>query len=421
MSVEIIVPEMGESITEATIAAWHKQKGEAVESDDILLELETDKVTLEVPAPAAGVLEEIHKQAGDTVTVKEVIGIINPSGTATVTSGSSESAEEAAGEEAPTAPATPTKEEPAPAKTAPTPTGDSGPRPPMPAAAKLMKEKGLRPEDIGRGSGKDGQILKEDVLRYQQSPAPASGGAAPAAAGKRQQPGERETVVPMTRLRQAIAHHLVEAQDNAAILTTFNEVDMKPVMDVRKKYKEMFKDKKEIGLGFMSFFVKASVRALREFPAVNAEIRDKDIVYKNYYDIGVAVGGPRGLVVPVIRDADAISFAEVEREIVRLAGRVREGSITLPEMQGGSFTITNGGIYGSMLSTPIINYPQSGILGMHNIVERPVVVDGEIVIRPIMYVALSYDHRIIDGKEAVSFLVRLKECLEDPVRMLLEI
>lgn len=292
----------------------------------------------------------------------------------------------------------------------------------MPAAQRLMSESGIPAGTVG-GTGKGGQVLKEDVVRHLEKGPAATASAAPPPAVRRTggSSGERERVVPMSRLRQRIAERLVEAQQTAAILTTFNEVDMGNLMEMRSRYKDAFKEKHEVGLGFMSFFVRACIEALRAYPAINAEIRGTDIIYKNYFDVGVAVGGPKGLVVPIIRDADQLSFAGIESEIMRLALKVKDGSIALSELEGGTFTISNGGIYGSMLSTPILNPPQSGILGMHNIVKRPVVVNDQIVIRPVMYLALSYDHRIVDGKEAVSFLVRVKECIESPERMLLEV
>ncbi|MBE7440562.1 MAG: 2-oxoglutarate dehydrogenase complex dihydrolipoyllysine-residue succinyltransferase [Spirochaetales bacterium] len=387
-SLEIKVPAMGESIAEATVAAWHCQEGDQVNQGAVLVELETDKVTLEVPAPASGRITTIAAANGATVKVGDLLAKL----------------EEGAGK-----PASVEKEEPQP------PVGKSSPEnleakpvpAPGPAARGILAEKSLKAEDV-TGSGKHGQVTKGDALKAQ---APL----------KRAAPADREKTVPMSRLRQKIAERLVEAQQTAAILTTFNEVDMSALMALRSRYKDAFKEKYAVGLGFMSFFVKACVNALREFPAVNAEIRGTDIVYKNYYDIGVAVGGPRGLVVPVVRDADLLTFAGIEAEIMRLAGKVKDGSIELAELTGGTFTISNGGVYGSMLSTPILNPPQSGILGMHNIVKRPVVVNDAIEIRPVMYLALSYDHRMIDGREAVTFLLRVKEAIEDPARLMLEV
>jgi len=395
MSTEIKVPPMGESITEATVASWHKNVGEAVKEGEILVELETDKVTMEVPSPKSGVLKQIIKQTGETVRIDEVLAILEDSVTSQ--------------EPTPTPKPTEPKEETQQVEMAP-------------SAKRLVMENNLDPSKIS-GSGKHGQITKEDVIYHlekketiQEPKIEVQQEVRPAITEPK-----REEIVPMNRLRQRIAERLVEAQHTAAILTTFNEADMSKIMEYREKYNEIFQKKYGIKLGFMSFFVKACVQALKEFPAVNAEIRDKNIVYKYYYDIGVAVGGPRGLVVPVVRNADKLSFAEIELEIARLAQKVREGTITLEELSGGTFTISNGGIYGSMMSTPILNPPQVGILGMHNIVKRAVVVNDQIVIRPMMYLALSYDHRIIDGKEAVSFLVRVKECVENPERMMFEI
>lgn len=399
MSVEIKVPEMGESITEATLLNWSKKPGDAVKQDDVLAELETDKVTMEVRAPATGVIKEFKKKAGDTVTVREVIGLIEEGATA-----------QAAGNTPEIKPQTEAKPDAIKNDTLP------------PAARKIAAENQINPNDIS-GTGKHGQVTKTDVLGYlENKPAASTPASVPAARSTpARNTGERETIVPMSRLRQAIANRLVTAQHTAAILTTFNEIDMSAVMNLRSQYKDKFKEEHNVGLGFMSFFTKATVTALKAYPAVNAEIRDTNLVYKNYYDIGVAVGGPKGLVVPIVRDADTLNFPGIESEILRLAGRVKDGSITLDEMQGGTFSISNGGVYGSMMSTPILNYPQVGILGLHNIVKRPVVVNDQIVVRPMMYVALSYDHRIIDGREAVLFLVKIKECIEDPMRLLLEV
>ncbi len=405
MAQSIKTPPMGESITEATVANWRVKPGDAFKAGDVLVELETDKVTMEVPAPTAGVLKEIKKNSGETVRVDEELGLFEAG---------------AAPAAAPSAPAAAAASAPS---AAPASAGVKNETLP-PGARRLAEESGVDPKQV-QGTGLRGQVTKPDVVNYLASGAgaPAQSGAASASAAPRveRKPGERESVVPMSRLRQTIAARLVEAQHTAAILTTFNEVDMHNVLDVRSRYKDLFKEKHGVGLGFMSFFVKACVRALQEIPAVNAELRGTNLVYKNYYDIGVAVGGPKGLVVPVVRDADQRSFAGVEQEIGRLAGRVRDNLIGLDEMQGGTFTISNGGIYGSMLSTPILNPPQVGILGMHNIVKRPVVVNDQIVIRPVMYLALSYDHRVIDGKEAVTFLVRVKEGIENPERLLLEV
>lgn len=388
---------MGESITEATLVSWRKKVGETVQADEVLAEIETDKVTQELRAPVSGTIQELRKNNGDTVRVHEIVGVIQE-GVVASTPAPARSPQVSS-------PATGTAK------------NDTLP----PAARKLAAENNINPADID-GTGKRGQVTKGDVLQHMEKSKSSPPVSTPAPAPKpARNPGERETVVPMTRLRKAVADRLVTAQHTAAILTTFNEVDMSAVMAIRSQYKDKFKEEHNVGLGFMSFFTKASIFALKAFPAVNAEIRGTDIIYKNYYDIGVAVGGPKGLVVPIVRDADARTFAGIEGEIIRLAGKVKDGSISLDEMQGGTFTISNGGIYGSMMSTPILNYPQVGILGLHNITKRAVVVNDQIVIRPMMYLALSYDHRIIDGKEAVQFLVKVKECIEDPTRLLLEV
>ena len=393
MSKEIRVPTLGESVSEATIGTWYKKIGEAVVADEPIVELETDKVTIEVPAPVSGVLENIIAQSGDTVEVDALLGAIKEGAVAAPT--------------APAAEATLAAEAtPAPVKTAPVAAAVSA----SPSAAKLMAEKNIDPASV-TGSGKRGQVLKEDVNK------PVA--AAPATAPTEQ--GDREDRVKMSRLRQTIARRLKDAQNTAAMLTTFNEVDMQPIMDLRKEYKELFLKKHGVKLGFMGFFAKAVTHALKEIPAVNAEVDGNDLVYKNYANLGVAVGTPKGLVVPVVRDADQMSIAEIEKDIGRLGGLARDGKLSMADMQGGTFTISNGGVYGSLMSTPILNAPQSGILGMHKIQQRPVVVNGEIVIRPMMYLALSYDHRIVDGKEAVTFLVRVKESLEDPQRLVLDL
>ncbi len=394
MAAEIKVPEMGESITEATLINWTKKVGDSVQADEILAEIETDKVTMELRASVSGTIQELSKKSGDTVKVREVIGFILEGAVAASTPPPTA---------IPQSPSTESKNEALP-----------------PSAKKMVAENNLNPSDI-QGTGKHGQVTKGDVISHLEKTPQKQSSSPPPPPKIDRKPGERETVVPMTRLRKAIAERLVSAQHTAAILTTFNEVDMSLVMAIRSQYKDKFKEEHNIGLGFMSFFTKASISALKSFPAVNGEIRDNNLIYKNYYDIGVAVGGPKGLVVPIVRDADHLNFAGIEAEIIRLAGRVKEGSISLDEMQGGTFTISNGGIYGSMMSTPILNYPQVGILGLHNITKRAVVVNDQIVIRPMMYLALSYDHRIIDGKEAVQFLVKVKECIEDPMRLLLEV
>jgi 2-oxoglutarate dehydrogenase E2 component (dihydrolipoamide succinyltransferase) len=443
MSVEIVVPSLGESVTEATIAQWLKKQGEQVGRDEPVVELETDKVTLEVNAPAAGVIAEVKVAEGENVEVGAVLGVIEEGATAEAKPAEkpAEKAEEAPAETAP-------KEE-APATAAEAEAAAEAEGPVMPAARKMIEDHGLDASRIP-GTGKGGRITKEDVLSYlekgkaeaapekpaekpaappakeEKPPEPAAPGRETIEVPEFERPAaepsprrEREERVRMTKLRQTIAGRLKQAQNTAAILTTFNEIDMTAVMDVRARYRDTFEKKHGVRLGFMSFFVKAAVQALKELPAVNAEIDGTEIVYKNYYDIGIAVGSPSGLVVPVLRDADAISFAEVEKTIGQLGRKARDGKLTMPDLTGGTFTITNGGIYGSLLSTPIINPPQSAILGMHKVQERPMVVDGTIQARPMMYVAVSYDHRIIDGSEAVTFLVRIKECVEDPERLLL--
>lgn len=416
MALDIKVPEMGESISEATIIQWTKGEGDSVDADEVLAELETDKVTMEVRAPSAGVLSKIMKKAGDVVKVAEVIGQVGE-GSGKASAGQASSSAPSSSQTAATSTQTPSS----------APQNDTIP----PAAMKMIQENGLNASSIP-GTGRNGQITKEDVVLFlekQKSSSPNSSTAtkapassqAPQAPAKVRASGERETVVAMSKLRQTIATRLVQAQQNAAILTTFNEIDMFHVMNLRSAYKDKFKEVHNIGLGFMSFFTKAVIYALKQFPEINAEIRGTDVIYKNYYDIGVAVGGPKGLVVPIVRDADLLSLAEIELEISRLAGKVRDGKIALQDMEGGTFSISNGGVYGSMMSTPILNPPQSGILGMHNIVKRPVVVNDKIEIRPMMYIALSYDHRIVDGKGAVTFLVKVKEMIEDPARLLLEV
>jgi len=422
MATEIKVPTLGESVTSATVSRWMKHEGDAVAADEPLVELETDKVTVEVGAPSDGVLSSIVAPEGSEVPVGALLATLEPGASAPARPMSPKVAEPApAAVPAPRAAANP----PAGVHPPPRPLGPvtrpaSPPPQPlvMPAAARLIEEQQLSPRQIGPGSGKDGRITKGDVLAFLERPAPI---AAPAPAAKPPREAEpREERVRMTRLRRTIAARLKEAQNTAAMLTTFNEVDMSAVMTLRTEYREAFEKKHDgVRLGFMSFFVKACVTALKEFPAVNAEIDGKDIVYKNFVHMGIAVGGPAGLVVPVIRDVDAMSFAEIERAIADVGRRVRDGALKLEELTGGTFSITNGGVYGSLMSTPILNPPQSGILGMHKIQERPMVVAGKIEVRPMMYLALSYDHRIVDGREAVSFLVRVKEGVEDPRRLLL--
>ena len=402
---DIKVPALGESVTEATVAKWFRAVGDAVTQDEALVELETDKVTLEVPSPTGGVLTAINAEEGATVEVGELLGALEEGATSSETSSSADQ----------TAP----KAEPETSPAIKPATPDMAAEAPLsPAVRKLVDEHDIDPSAIA-GTGKGGRILKADVLAALDTNAlPA---AEPAASVVQPMPDAREERVRMTRLRRTIATRLKEAQDTAAMLTTFNEVDMSAVMEMRSRYKDDFLKKHGIKLGFMSFFTKACVAALQDLPAVNAEIDGEDIVYKNYYNIGVAVGTDRGLVVPVVRDADQLDFAGIEKTIADLGGRAREGTLGIDEMLGGTFTITNGGIYGSLMSTPILNAPQSGILGMHKIQERPVVVNGEMVVRPMMYLALSYDHRIVDGKEAVTFLVRVKECIEDPQRLVLDL
>ncbi|MDX2318899.1 MAG: 2-oxoglutarate dehydrogenase complex dihydrolipoyllysine-residue succinyltransferase [Hyphomicrobiaceae bacterium] len=418
MTTEIRVPVLGESVVEATVGQWFKQAGEAVSVDEPLVELETDKVTVEVPAPVSGVLADIVVNPGDTVAVGALLGVI--------TKGEGKPGEAAASPAPTPTPASPPKVELEQIAREPhileEVTDDD--MPPSPAARKLLAESGLERGDV-KGSGRRGQVLKGDVtaqaaealLTRERKPKPAAPPRAPVAPDDE----AREERVRMTRLRQTIAKRLKEAQDTAAMLTTFNEVDMSAVIEMRKNYKDAFEKKHGVKLGFMGFFVKACVQALKDIPALNAEIDGNDIVYKNYYHIGVAVSTERGLVVPVIRNADAMSLAEIEGTITDFGVRARDGKLGLNEMQGGTFTISNGGVYGSMLSTPILNAPQSGILGMHRIEERAVVRNGQIVARPMMYLALSYDHRLVDGKDAVTFLVNLKESLEAPERLVLHL
>jgi 2-oxoglutarate dehydrogenase E2 component (dihydrolipoamide succinyltransferase) len=399
---DIVVPTLGESVSSATVARWLKKAGDAVAADEPLVELETDKVTVEVNAPVAGVIAAIAADTGAEVAPGSVLGSIQ--------AGAAAAAKPAAAASAPA---------PKPAAApAPAPAAASG-HAPMPAAAKMMAETGASAAAIGAGSGKDGRITKGDVLAYLAQPA-AAPAAAPAARASRP-PEAGEERVKMTRLRTTIARRLKEAQNTAAMLTTFNEVDMSAAMALRSEYRDAFEKRHGVKLGFMSFFVKACIAALKEFPAVNAEIDGDEIVYKNFVHMGIAVGGPSGLVVPVLRNADTMGFAEVEKRIGEFGKRARDGALKLDELAGGSFTITNGGIYGSLMSTPILNPPQSGILGMHKIQDRPMAIGGKIEIRPMMYIALSYDHRIVDGKEAVSFLVRVKESVEDPRRLMLDI
>ncbi len=399
MSVQITVPTVGESISEVFIGQWHVAEGQWVEIDQDVVALETDKATFDVPAPQSGFITKILKGDGEEASVGEVIAELDP---AEKPADADSPAEQAPAEQTAVA----TSAEPASAASTV-----------MPAAARVMAEQGLGPQDV-TPTGPGGRILKEDALRASQQSGQSQ-------QGRLQQPaaenGRMEEAVPMSRIRQRIAERLVDAQQTAALLTTFNEIDMSAVKEARAKYRDAFIAKYDVKLGFMSFFVKATVAALNEYPQVNAEIRDKQIVYHNYFDIGIAVGGGKGLVVPVLRNAERLSFAEIELAINDFGRRAAENKIGVEELQGGTFTITNGGVYGSLLSTPIVNPPQSGVLGMHGIIDRPVAVNGEVVIRPMMYVALTYDHRIIDGREAVSFLKRIKETIEDPARLILEV
>ena len=441
MATEIRVPALGESVTEAIVGKWLKSAGDKVNADEPLVELETDKVTVEVPAPTSGVLGEIRAAEGTTVAVGAVLGAISNSA-----AGATAAPRPVQAAPAPAPEATAVKPSPTP-KPAPSAAEKSnGEMPPSPAARKKLAEAGIDAASVA-GSGKRGQILKEDVAAAAAKPTPATPSPQPAEAEELAEPvplvpsskgavpvpvqnlrlpaaavdAAREERVRMTKLRQTIAQRLKDAQNTAAMLTTFNDVDMSAVMKLRAEFKDLFEKRHGVKLGFMGFFVKACLQALKEIPAVNAEIDGDEIVYKNYYHIGVAVSTERGLVVPVVREADRMSLAEIEAQISDFGKRAREGKLSIGDMQGGTFTITNGGVFGSLLSTPILNAPQSGILGMHRIEERPVVRDGQVVARPMMYLALSYDHRIVDGKEAVAFLVRVKECLEEPQRFILEL
>jgi len=433
---DIMTPALGESVTEATVARWTKKPGEAVKKDEILVELETDKVSLEVASPADGVLSEVAANDGETVTPGALLGRVTEGAAAAAPAPAAaappkpseakpQAAPETATDVAPAGEAQPGAEPgKAPPKDGPVPNmaaddnAPSEPKPLSPSVQRIVTETGLDPMGVS-GSGKDGRLTKGDALTALETraaqPAPA---AAPAAA---RPVHEREERVRMTRLRQTIARRLKEAQNAAAMLTTFNEVDMSAVMALRGQYKDVFEKRHGVKLGFMSFFVKAVVHALKEVPEVNAEIDGQDLVYKNHYDIGVAVGTEKGLVVPVVRDADTMNLAEIEKGIGALGKKARDGQLALEDLQGGTFTISNGGVYGSLMSTPILNAPQSGILGMHKIQERPMVVNGQIVVRPMMYLALSYDHRVVDGQGAVTFLVKVKDAIEDPQRLLLDL
>jgi len=405
MSVEVKVPILPESVSEATVATWHKQVGDAVSIDENLVDIETEKVVLEVPSTVDGVVKEIKVEEGATVGEQDVIAVIEEGA--------------AAAAPAPASEATPEPAKPKASDPEPTPSNDDADKL-SPAVRKLVAENNLDASTI-KGSGKNGRILKEDVLNHLKSASAPSKGS-PSVEKKTPQAGERsERRVPMTRLRATIARRLKEAQDTQAMLTTFNDVNLQAVIDIRKQYKELFEKKHGTRLGFMSFFVKAAIEALKRFPAVNGSIDGDDIVYHDFYDVGIAASSPRGLVVPVLRDVDQMSFAEVEKSIGEYGQKAKEGKLAMEDLVGGTFTVSNGGVFGSMLSTPIVNPPQSAILGMHRIEERPVAENGEVVIRPMMYLALTYDHRIIDGKESVLFLRTIKECLEDPARLLLEL
>lgn len=399
---EIVVPTLGESVTEATVGQWYKSAGDTVSKDELIVELETDKVAVEVSAPEDGVLKEIIAEEGDTVEIGALLAYLG-AGEGKAAASTKEDKKEAAYDNSAGA------------------NGALDGKPVAPSVRRIAAENDIDPQTI-KGSGKDGRATKADALKAVEAKASASVSKAPSVQTKApREITELEERVRMTRLRQTIASRLKEAQNTAAILTTFNDVDMSAVMATRGKYKEAFEKRHGIKLGFMSFFVKACVQALKEIPAVNAEIDGTDIIYKNYYNIGVAVGTDKGLVTPVVRDADQMSMAEIEAGIAALGLKARDGKLALDDLQGGTFTLSNGGIYGSLMSTPILNPPQSGVLGMHRIEKRPIVIDDKIEIRPMMYLALSYDHRIVDGKEAVTFLVRVKDCLENPERMLLDI
>ncbi len=423
--VEVKVPQLSESVAEATLLQWKKKPGEAVAIDEILIEIETDKVVLEVPAPSAGILAEIVKGDGASCVADEVIARIDTAGTAAVAASAPAAAP---------APAAATAPAPAPAAAAPAAAGAAA-GVAMPAAAKLMADAGLPPGSVA-GTGKDGRVLKGDVLAAvatpKAAPAPAPAAAAPAAAPRAALPavaapsslnlGDRpEQRVPMSRLRARVAERLLQSQANNAILTTFNEVNMAPVMEMRKRFQEKFEKEHGVKLGFMSFFVKAAVHALKKYPVLNASVDGNDIVYHGYFDIGIAVGSPRGLVVPIVRNADQMNFADIEKKIAEFGTKARDGKLSMDDLTGGTFSISNGGVFGSMLSTPIINPPQSAILGVHATKDRAVVENGQVVVRPMNYLAMSYDHRIIDGREAVLGLVAMKEALEDPARLLFDI
>ena len=436
MAIEIKVPDLPESVSEATVGGWNKQPGDSVGRDENLVDLETDKIMLEVPAPAAGSITKIMKQDGDTVQAGDVLALFEEGDGSSA--GASQSSDDDASDDGGDQGDAPAQES-SPATSGSDDSDEGGDEDAIasPSARKMMAENNLQPGDI-KGSGKGGRISKSDVKEYLESrsakssaskePAPKSESASapkPAAAPAKQAPtsaGDRmEQRVPMTRIRARIAERLIEAQQNAAILTTFNEVDLHEVGALRGRYKDAFQKENDVKLGFMSFFVKATVEALKRYPVVNASVDGNDIIYHGYFDIGIAVSSPRGLVVPILRDADQLSFAEIEQKILDFGLRARDNKLTMDDLTGGTFSISNGGTFGSMMSTPILNPPQSAILGMHNIVQRPMVVNGEIAIRPMMYLAMSYDHRIIDGREAVLCLRTIKECLEDPARLLLQV
>jgi 2-oxoglutarate dehydrogenase E2 component (dihydrolipoamide succinyltransferase) len=418
MAIELRVPPVGESVTEVQIGEWLKGEGQHVQRDETVVKIETDKVTVDLPAPVAGVIRQVRLKQGQTAAVGDVIGILDESGAEEPRSAAPAGTSASAATNAPVAPSAPPPSS--------GPQSDQAARdsiPPqgfarvMPSARRALKERGLKEGDV-EPSGPGGRLLKEDVLRHDdvpRAPAPPSALRAPAHSTG------MEEIVPMSPFRRRVAERLLQAQSQAALLSTFNEIDMTAVMALRKQHQDAFLEKYSIKLGFMSFFVKAAIDALKLIPAVNAEIRGTDIVYKNHYDIGVAVGGGKGLAVPVLRDADTLGFAEVELAIADFGKRAKDNKLELAELQGGTFTISNGGIYGSLLSTPILNPPQSGILGLHAIQERPIALNGAVVIRPMMYVALTYDHRLVDGREAVTFLKRIKQCLEEPARILLEV
>ncbi|QJR14899.1 2-oxoglutarate dehydrogenase complex dihydrolipoyllysine-residue succinyltransferase [Usitatibacter palustris] len=411
MQVEVKVPQLSESVSEATLVAWHKKIGEAVKRDENLIDIETDKVVLELPAPADGVLTKIIKADGGTVGSGEVIAVIDTEAKASVAAAPAAAPAKAA------APA------PAPAPAAPAPVAAAAPagKSASPSAAKIAAEKGIDTASVP-GSGRDGRVTKGDVLTAGSAPAPTPAAAKPASIPVQMPSGSRtEQRVPMSRLRARIAERLVQSQSTAAILTTFNEVNMAPVIDLRTRYKDKFEKEHGVKLGFMSFFVKAAVHALKKYPVVNASVDGNDIVYHGYFDIGIAVGTERGLVVPILRDADQLSIAQIEQSIADFGKRAKEGKLAIEELTGGTFSITNGGVFGSMFSTPIINPPQSAILGVHATKDRAVVENGQVVVRPMNYLALSYDHRIIDGREAVLSLVAMKEALEDPARLILDV